>query len=42
MENIVKGTKFDDRNSRGDCKYCSDSHQYLCHADQYPAILQET
>ena len=42
MENIVKGTKFDDRNDHGYCKYCSDAYQYNCHSDQYDTILQDT
>lgn len=39
MENKVKGTKYDDRNDRGNCRYCSDGDQYYCHNHQYPAIL---
>ena len=42
MENKVKGTKFDDRNNHGYCKYFSDAHQYRRHPNQYDTILQET
>ena len=35
MENEVKGTKYDVRNSGGNCRYCCDSNQYHCHYNQY-------
>lgn len=42
MENKVKGTRYDDGNNHRNCWYCSDNHQYYCHADQYQTVLCET
>lgn len=42
MENIVKGTRYDDGNDGRNRWYCSDNHQYYCHPDQYHTILQGT
>ena len=37
MENIVKGTKYDVRNTSQFSWYCSDDYQYHCHNYQYLA-----
>lgn len=42
MENETKGTKYDVRNNCRYCWYCSDSHQYYRHIDQYHTVLQKT
>lgn len=40
MENKVKGTRYDDRNGRRYCQYCSNSYQHNCYSHQYLAVLQ--
>lgn len=42
MENKVKGKDYGDRNDHWNCRYCSDNHQYNCHADQYQAVPWDT
>ena len=42
MENNVKGTRYDARNSCRHRRYCGNSYQHSCYRYQYPAILQET
>ena len=41
MENKVKGTRFDVRNNRWDCRYCSDGDQYHRHYHQYRTYRQK-